>query len=90
MISAPATPSLANVTFKGVSAFPSWRVIFDLQNTGLAFNASGVSGSKIIGGIRGNHRITVAGGSVTLERETNGAALMPLLSRDAWIEAIRN
>ena len=90
MISAPATPSLANVAFKGGSAFPAWRVIFDLQNTGLAFNASGVSGCKIIGGIRGNHRITVTGGSVTLERETDGAALMPLLSRDAWIEATRN
>ena len=90
IISAPAAPPLANAVFKGGSAFPSWRVIFDLQNSGLAFNASGVSGSKIIGGIRGNHRITVAGGSVTLERETDGAALMPLLSRDAWIEAIRN
>ena len=90
MISAPATPSLANVTFKGGNAFPAWRVIFDLQNTGLAFDAAGVSSGKIIGGIRGNHRITVGGGSVTLERELDGAALMPLLSRDAWIEAIRN
>lgn len=62
----------------------------DLQNTGLAFDASGVAGSKIIGGIRTNHRVSVTGGAVTLERELNGDSLMNLLSRDAWIEASRN
>lgn len=88
--SSPASPALPDVAFKGNSAFPAWRVIFDLQNTGLAFDVSGVSGGKIIGGIRGNHRISVTGGTITLERETDGTALIPLLSRDAWIEANRN
>ncbi|MEQ1840263.1 MAG: hypothetical protein ABL994_07640 [Verrucomicrobiales bacterium] len=90
MISAPAGPAQPLTTFKGSSAFPEWRLIFDLQNTGLAFDASGVAGSKIIGGIRTNHRVSVTGGTVTLEKDVNGASMMNLLSRDAWIEAVRN
>jgi len=90
MISAAASPAMPTTSFKGSSAFPEWRLIFDLQNTGLAFDASGVAGTKIIGGIRTNHRISVTGGTVTLEKDLNGASMMPLLSRDAWIEAVRN
>lgn len=86
----PAGVSLPTVNFEGTSAFPVWRAIFDLQNVGLAFDISAVAGARIIGGIRGNHRITVTGGSVTLERDTDGNVLAPLLSRDAWIETIRN
>lgn len=90
MISAAASPAMPTTSFKGNSAFPEWRLIFDLQNTGLAFDASGVAGGKLIGGIRTNHRISVTGGSVTLEKDPAGASMMSLLSRDAWIETHRN
>ncbi len=88
--SAAASPAQPVTSFKGNSAFPEWRLIFDLQNTGLAFDASGVAGGKVIGGIRTNHRVSVTGGTVTLEKEINGASMMTLLSRDAWIETLRN
>lgn len=88
--SAPGAPSLPTTAFKGNSAFPSFRILFDLQNTGLAFDLGDVAGAKIVGGIRANHRVTVAKGTLTLERETDGSALLPLLSRDAWIECVRN
>jgi len=90
MASASSSPAMPNVVFKGNSAFPEWRIIFDLQNTGLAFDGSGVAGTRIVGGIRTNHRITVANGTVTLERDTKPGPLANLLSRDAWIEAHRN
>ncbi len=77
--------------FKGGSPFPVWYCIADLQNTGLALDVSAVAGATWRGGIRGNHRLTVAGGNVTLERDTvNVAKLQPLCSRDAWIEIHRN
>jgi hypothetical protein len=85
-----AGAALPAVTFKGGSAFPVWRGIFDLQNTGFAFDLSGVAGARIPGGIRGNHRITVTGGTLTLDRDPDAAILAPLLSRDAWIETVRN
>lgn len=88
--SAPGTPGLPTTSFKGNSAFPTWRVVFDLQHTGLAFDLGGVAGAKLVGGIRANHRITAIGAPLTLERETDGAILLPLLSRDAWIECVRN
>lgn len=84
------SPVVSNTVLSGATAFPDWRCILDLQNTGLAFNVSSVSGARIIGGIRGNHRITVTGGNVTLERDIDGTVLAPLLSRDAWIETVRN
>jgi hypothetical protein len=90
IVAPPGAPSLPSVKFKGSSAFPTWRAIMDLQNVGLAFDLSGVAGARIIGGIRGNHRISVGGGTLTLEGDTNGSILAPLLSRDAWIETVRN
>ncbi|MBL9156167.1 MAG: hypothetical protein JNJ70_01750 [Verrucomicrobiales bacterium] len=89
-VGSPAAVSLPSVNFQGTSAFPVWRGIFDLQNVGLAFDISAVAGVRLIGGIRGNHRITVTGGNVTLERDLDGNVLAPLLSRDAWIETVRN
>lgn len=89
-VGSPAALSVPTVNFQGTSAFPVWRGIFDLQNVGLAFDISAVAGVRLIGGIRGNHRITVTGGNVTLERDTDGTILAPLLSRDAWIETVRN
>ena len=65
-------------------------MVADLQNTGLAFDLSAVAGARLVGGIRGNHRIAVAGGTLTLDRDPDGAVLAPLLSRDAWIECVRN
>jgi hypothetical protein len=88
--SASGSHTVAPVVYKGSSAFPEWRLILDLQKTGLAFDLGGVAGAKIVGGIRAHHRISATGGQLTLERETNGATLAPLLSRDAWIECIRN
>ncbi|GEM_PF-1292471 len=91
IVAAPNAPVVAKASFSAKSAFPEWRAIIDLQNTGLDFDAAQVSGARIIGGIRGNHRVLVSSGTVTLEREfKNITALMPLLSRDAWIEAARN
>lgn len=86
----PAAVSLPAVKFKGGSAFPVWRGVFDLQNIGFAFDLSSVAGARILGGIRGNHRITVTGGTVTLDRDPDAAVLAPLLSRDAWVETVRN
>jgi len=88
--SSPSATAIATTTFKGSSAFPVWRTVFDLQNTGLAFDLSGVAGVRMLGGIRGHHRLSVAGGNLTLERDPDGAILAPLLSRDAWIESVRN
>lgn len=88
--SAPGTPSLPQTAFQGNSAFPSFRAVFDLQNTGLAFDLAAVAGAKIVGGIRCNHRVTAGGGTLTLERDPEAAALAPLLSRDAWIETVRD
>jgi hypothetical protein len=90
LVLASTNPVLSNAAFSGASAFPDWRFILDLQNIGIAINASGVSGARILGGIRGNHRITVTGGTVTLDRDPDGNVLAPLLSRDAWIETVRN
>jgi hypothetical protein len=81
---------VSNVQFQGGSAFPVWRGIFDLQNIGLDFRLGSVAGARIIGGIRGNHRIIVNGGTLTLEGDADGNVLAPLLSRDAWIETVRN
>ncbi len=88
---ASSSPAMPVVRFSG-SAFPVWRAVVDLQRTGLAFDLAPVSGARLLGGIRGNHRLTVGGGTLTLERETTPAvvdALAPFLSRDAWIEAVR-
>jgi len=78
------------VVFQGGSAFPVWRGIFDLQDIGLSFDLGSVAGARIIGGIRANHRIVVSGGTLTLEGDPDGNVLAPLLSRDAWIETVRN
>lgn len=85
-----ASPDLPLTAFSGNSAFPSFRAVFDLQNTGLAFDLDDVAGAKILGGIRGNHRITVSNGTLTLDRDPDIAVLTPFLSRDAWIETVRN
>lgn len=90
LVAPPGAPALPSVKFKGGSAFPTWRCVMDLQNVGAAFDLSGVAGARIVGGIRGNHRITVGGGTLTLEADPDGNALAPLLSRDAWIETVRN
>ena len=90
LVLASSSASLPSAYFLGNSAFPLWRGILELQKTGLAFDLSAVSGATITGGIRGNHRLTVTGGTLTLQKETDGSALRPLLSRDAWIETIRN
>ncbi len=84
-----SAPALPTVHFKGGSAFPDWRSVIDLQNTGLAFDLSGIAGARLLGGIRGNHRLSVVGGALTLERDAEAALLAPLLSRDAWIETVR-
>lgn len=84
------SPVVSNAILSGAAAFPDWRCVLDLQNTGLAFNVSSVAGARILGGIRGNHRITVTGGTVTLDRDPDAAVLAPLLSRDAWVETVRN
>jgi hypothetical protein len=87
----PATsPALPLTVFSGNAAFPSFRVVFDLQNTGLAFDLDNVAGAKILGGIRGNHRVTVQKGTLTLERDPGISVLLPHLSRDAWVETVRN
>lgn len=87
----PAAPAFPAARFKGGTPFPTWYCIADLQNTGLAFDVSAVAAATLRGGIRGNHRITVTGGNLNLERDsTNAAALLPLCSRDAWIEIHRN
>ncbi len=88
--SAPSAPAMPETTFKGNSAFPSFRIVFDLQNTGLAFNLEDVAGARIPGGIRCNHRVSVRKGTLTLDRDPNLAVLLPHLSRDAWIETVRN
>lgn len=88
--SSPSAPSMPAVRFKGNYAFPSWRIIFELQNTGVAFDLSGVADAKLIGGIRSNHRVSVTGGTLTLARETEPDRIAPFVSRDAWIETLRN
>lgn len=88
--SAPTAPSLPEVSFRGGAAYPLYRIIFDLQDTGLAFDLQKVAGAKILGGIRCNHRVSVAHGTLTLDRDPNVSVLVPLLSRDAWIETVRN
>lgn len=84
----PSAPGfVTHVNFISGTAFPEWRMISDLQNTGLEIDASAVAGVNIIGGIRANRPIVVSGGSVTLEREYDHTDLENLLSRNAWIEA---
>jgi len=90
VLGSPASPNVAEVAFSGGSAFPVWRGIFDLQSVGLDFDLGSVAGARIVGGIRGNHRIAVSGGTLTLEGDPAGSVLAPLLSRDAWIETVRN
>ena len=77
---------VTSAVFQGRSAFPNWRSILELQNTGVAFEVSAVAGARLVGGIRGNHRLSVGGGTLTLERDHHASVLAPLLSRDAWIE----
>lgn len=89
--SPPGAPALPTTRFKGGTPFPTWFCIADLQNTGLAFDVSAVGGANLRGGIRGNHRITVTGGNLNLQRDNvNATALLPICSRDAWIEIHRN
>ena len=90
LVVASSGATLPAAVFSGSVSFPDWRCIFDLQKTGLAFDVSAVAGVRLLGGIRGNHRLTVAGGSRTLERDAAAQVLAPLLSRDAWIETARN
>ncbi len=87
LIASSATaPVVASAVFQGQSPFPDWRGILELQNTGVAFDLSVVAGASLVGGIRGNHRLSVSGGTLTLELDHHGTVLAPLLSRDAWIE----
>jgi hypothetical protein len=88
--SAPASPALPVTTFRGDTNFPGFRAVFDLQNTGLAFDLGEVGGATLEGGIRGNHRLTVTGGTLTLDRDPSISVLAPLLSREAWIETVTN
>lgn len=84
-----AAPAMPAVRFKGGSPFPVWRAVVELQHTGLAFDLSAIADARILGGIRGNHRLSVAGGALVLERDPHAGSLAPHLSRDAWIETAR-
>jgi hypothetical protein len=88
--SAPASPALPVTTFRGDTDFPVFRAVLELQNTGLAVDLGEVGGATLSGGIRGNHRITVADGTLTLDRDPAISVLAPLLSREAWIETVTN
>lgn len=89
--SSPASVALPLTRFRGSTPFPTWTCVADLQNTGLAIDVAAVAAVTWRGGIRGNHRLTVSGGNLTLERDTvNAAALLPFCSRDAWVEIHRN
>jgi len=92
LILAIATESAAasfttNFTFTGSLAFPDWRMILELQNTGVAVDTSAVAGVTMTGGIRANRPVRITNGTFTLEREYEHDELENLLGRSAWIEA---
>lgn len=89
LASARALPMETVVQFRGAFPFPEWRSIVELQGTGLAFDLSAIADAKLLGGIRGNHRLSVEHGTLTLEMDPETYRLAPLLSREAWIETNR-
>lgn len=74
------------------SGFPSWRSLLELEGIALNFETSSVSAATLVGGIRTDRSLNVASGTLTVDRETDTAAINALLTmacRQAWLEFVR-
>ncbi|MDA7673149.1 hypothetical protein N8615_02015 [Verrucomicrobiales bacterium] len=84
-----ASNSSSIVSFSGVSTFPDWHMLLELEGIRTKWDMSAIGGVRIYGGIRTDQLVNAKNGSLTIRKEPNVDVLETMASRTAWIETIR-